>query len=114
VTPNINDTQDNTICHYAECRDLCIAMHSVVMLNVVAPPQVVAKHWFYCFDHYTSLSWDFSIMKQGVKWKKLSTKPSKMKNELIQAENKYQKYLNKLNQFNHCSDKVDSYAKGMF
>jgi hypothetical protein len=55
-------------------------MHSVVMLNVVAPPQVVAKHWFYCFDHYTSLGWDFSIMKQGVKWKKLSTKPSKMKN----------------------------------
>jgi hypothetical protein len=24
-------------CHYAECRDICIVMLSVVMLNVVAP-----------------------------------------------------------------------------
>ncbi len=32
----------NTICHYAECRDLCIVMLNVIMLsviklNVVAP-----------------------------------------------------------------------------
>jgi hypothetical protein len=40
MTLSINDTQHNTICHYAECcyakcRDFCIAMLNVVMLNVV-------------------------------------------------------------------------------
>jgi hypothetical protein len=57
---------------------------------------------FFCYDHYISLSNDFSTRKQGNLLKKIATKSSQGKkmgyvffeffDSLVYAENKFKKY----------------------
>jgi hypothetical protein len=55
VTLSINDIQHkshsekHSVCHYAECRDLCIIMLNVTMLSVVMP-NVVAPFFLVIFS----------------------------------------------------------------
>ena len=65
----------------------------------------MAKHWFYCYDHYISLSYDFSAKNQCKNLKKIVATSSYGKEWatyflkffylLVLAENEIKKSLNK-------------------
>ncbi len=83
----------------------------------------MAKHWFYCYDRYTSLSYDFSAKNQCKNLKKIVGTSSYGKEWatyflkffylLVLAENEIKKSLNKFDPW-MSKVRLSRYAKGMF
>ncbi len=81
----------------------------------------VAKHWVYCYHHYISLSYDFSIRKQ---WIFLNVTSYSLGKEwatyflnlvywLVLAENELKNHFINLTHGCLCSYRVDGHAKEM-
>jgi len=81
----------------------------------------MAKHWFYCYDHYISLSYYLSAKKEWTIWKNCNkffgkewATHFKLFYSLVSAENHIKIHLVNLTHGGLCSDYVDGYAKGIF
>ena len=57
--------------HHNQCKKCALYLIKYGnILNNMGVMQVMAKYWFYHYDHYVSMSHDLSTMKQGKNWEK--------------------------------------------